>query len=161
MASLFSALEISLDIPGRSVWLIKVDLPEPDTPVTQTKRSKGSSRFTDLRLWPSAPDSLIILFSSTSFLFEGISIFLLPDRNWPVIESLDLAIWSAVPWAQILPPWTPAPGPMSTTWSDDCIVSWSCSTTITVFPRSLNFFKVLRSFSLSLWCNPIEGSSRI
>ena len=61
----------------------------------------------------------------------------------------------------ILPPCTPAPGPISITWSDKSIVSWSCSTTITVFPRSLNFFRVLRSFSLSLWWRPIDGSSRI
>jgi hypothetical protein len=41
-----------------------------------------------------------------------------------------------VPWATTSPPCTPAPGPMSTTWSAARIASSSCSTTITVLPRS-------------------------
>ena len=36
----------------------------------------------------------------------------------------------------ISPPWMPAPGPMSITWSAVRIASSSCSTTITVLPRS-------------------------
>ena len=36
----------------------------------------------------------------------------------------------------------------------------SCSTTITVFPKSLNLFRALISLTLSFWCKPIEGSSR-
>ena len=45
-------------------------------------------------------------------------------------------ISAGVPSATISPPWTPAPGPMSTTWSAARIASSSCSTTITVLPRS-------------------------
>ena len=44
-----------------------------------------------------------------------------------------------VPCAIIFPPLIPAPGPMSITWSAIRIASSSCSTTITVLPRSLNF----------------------
>ena len=40
-------------------------------------------------------------------------------------------------------------------------MSSSCSTTTTVFPRSLNFFSVAINLSLSLWCRPMLGSSRI
>ena len=40
-------------------------------------------------------------------------------------------------------------------------MSSSCSTTITVFPKSLSFFSVAISLSLSLWCRPMLGSSRM
>ena len=54
----------------------------------------------------------------------------------------------------------PAPGPISIIWSAEFIVSSSCSTTITVLPRSFNLDKVPSNLSLSLWCNPIDGSSK-
>ena len=41
------------------------------------------------------------------------------------------------------------------------MVSSSCSTTISVLPRSRSFFKVSMSLVLSRWCKPILGSSRI
>ena len=41
------------------------------------------------------------------------------------------------------------------------MVSSSCSTTISVLPRSRSRCSVINSLSLSLWCKPIEGSSRI
>ena len=50
---------------------------------------------------------------------------------------------------------------MSITWSAAYIVSVSCSTTITEFPKSLSFFSVAINLSLSLWCKPILGSSSI
>ena len=59
----------------------------------------------------------------------------------------------------MLPPCSPAPGPMSTTWSATRMVSSSCSTTITVLPRSRRRRRVSISLWLSRWCNPIEGSS--
>ena len=64
------------------------------------------------------------------------------------------------PVAVILPPKLPANGPISIIWSEDLIIDSSCSTTIIVFPRSLNFFKTLISFSVSLEWSPIDGSSR-
>ena len=42
----------------------------------------------------------------------------------------------ACPRRRSRPPWRPAPGPMSITWSAASIVSRSCSTTSTVLPRS-------------------------
>ena len=59
------------------------------------------------------------------------------------------------------PPWTPAPGPISTIKSAARIVSSSCSTTITVFPLSRSRLRVAISLSLSRWCSPILGSSKI
>ena len=59
------------------------------------------------------------------------------------------------------PPCTPAPGPKSTTWSAWRIASSSCSTTITVLPRSRRLTSVSSRRWLSRWCRPIEGSSRM
>src|SRR5271155_3707134 len=44
---------------------------------------------------------------------EGIRIRRRPLKNFPVIESGLSATSAAVPWATILPPCTPAPGPRS------------------------------------------------
>ena len=41
------------------------------------------------------------------------------------------------------------------------MVSSSCSTTIRVLPRSRIRLRVLSSLSLSRWCRPMEGSSRM
>ncbi|MNJ46499.1 hypothetical protein D3C77_416300 [compost metagenome] len=67
--------------------LIRVDLPEPETPVTQVSRPIGMSRSTFCRLLPRAPLSL-----SESFLLRGVrlagtAIFTRPDRYLPVSES--------------------------------------------------------------------------
>ena len=41
------------------------------------------------------------------------------------------------------------------------MVSSSCSTTMRLLPRSRRFFSVANSLSLSRWCSPMEGSSKI
>ena len=89
----------------------------------------------------------------------GTSIWRLPERYWPVSEAGFLATSSGVPAAITWPPCSPAPGPRSTRWSAARIVPSSCSTTITVLPRSRSRSRVAISFSLSRWCRPIEGSS--
>ena len=58
--------------------------------------------------------------------------------------------------ATISPPCTPAPGPMSTMWSAARIASSSCSTTITVLPRSRRRVRVPSRRSLSRWCRPMR-----
>ena len=58
------------------------------------------------------------------------------QRYWPVSDSPAPSDLAGVPSATTSPPCTPAPGPMSTTWSAARIASSSCSTTITVLPRS-------------------------
>ena len=39
----------------KSTWSTSVDLPEPETPVTQTSRPSGSSTVTSFRLFSRAP----------------------------------------------------------------------------------------------------------
>ena len=73
---------------------------------------------------------------------------------------MSFLISSYVPWADTCPPLDPASGPISIIWSAFSIVSVSCSTTITVLPKSLNLLRALISLTLSFWCKPIEGSSR-
>ena len=50
---------------------------------------------------------------------------------------------SGVPSATTWPPWTPAPGPISTSQSAVRIASSSCSTTMTVLPRSRSRLRVV------------------
>ena len=50
---------------------------------------------------------------------------------------------------------------MSTMWSAAYMVSSSCSTMMSVFPMSVRLRSDARSLSLSLWCRPIDGSSRM
>ncbi|MNI53983.1 hypothetical protein D3C73_1088460 [compost metagenome] len=100
---------------GNSVLLINVDLPEPETPVTQVSKPIGISRSTLRKLLPRAPFR-----ESDSFLLRGVrlagtSIFTRPDRYLPVSESGWAITSFGVPSATMLPPCTPAPGPISTT----------------------------------------------
>ncbi|MNR52634.1 hypothetical protein D3C85_1725060 [compost metagenome] len=95
--------------------LIRVDLPEPDTPVTQVSRPIGRSRSTLRRLLPRAPLIFSESFLSRGVRLAGTAIFTRPDRYLPVSESGWAMTSAAVPWATIWPPCTPAPGPMSTT----------------------------------------------
>ncbi|MNL61530.1 hypothetical protein D3C87_1854700 [compost metagenome] len=72
---------------GNRVLLISVDLPEPDTPVTQVSRPIGMSRSTSRKLLPRAP-----LSDSDNFLLRGVrlagtAIFTRPDKYLPVSES--------------------------------------------------------------------------
>ncbi|MNN52193.1 hypothetical protein D3C81_1668770 [compost metagenome] len=100
---------------GNRVLLISVDLPEPETPVTQVNSPTGTSRLTFCRLLPRAPFSLSNFFLSRGVRAAGTAIFLRPERYLPVTESGWLITSSGVPSATICPPCTPAPGPMSTT----------------------------------------------
>ena len=134
-------------------------LPEPDTPVTQVMTPSGIFTSIFLRLFSCAPT---IFNQPVGFLrSSGTGIRIRPLRYAPVIDSGTCMISCAVPSAITSPPCSPAPGPISTMWSAANIVSSSCSTTITVLPRSRRCFSVPRSLSLSLWCSPILGSSKI
>ncbi|MNO02446.1 hypothetical protein D3C81_2228460 [compost metagenome] len=72
----FSAVAAS----GNSVLLISVDLPDPETPVTQVSKPIGISRSTFCRLLPRAPLSLSDSFLSRGVRLAGTAIFLRPDR---------------------------------------------------------------------------------
>ena len=84
----------------------------------------------------------------------------LPARYWPVIDFLFLSSLATVPECTMSPPCSPAPGPMSTTWSATRMVSSSCSTTMTVLPEVPEPLERLDQPRLSRWCSPIDGSSR-
>ena len=90
----------------------------------------------------------------------GTSILSSPLKYLPVKLFLFFITSSGVPKATTLPPFSPAPGPMSTKKSHCLIVSSSCSTTIKVLPKSLISLRLFISLWLSLWWSPIEGSSR-
>ena len=141
-----------------SVSLTRVDLPEPETPVTQQKTPSGIATSIPLRLCSRAPRTSSAPRGSRRC--AGTSILRLPERYWPVSEAGSLGdLLRACPAAITWPPCSPAPGPRSTRWSAAIIVPSSCSTTITVLPRSRSRSRVAISFSLSRWCRPIEGSS--
>ena len=85
-----------------------------------------------------------------------------PLRNWPVSESgVGHDVARSCPSATTWPPCSPAPGPMSTIQSAARIVSSSCSTTISVLPRSRRRLSVRIRRALSRWCRPMLGSSRM
>src|SRR5712671_4348231 len=115
---------------------MSVDLPEPETPVTHTNRPTGSARSIFLRLFPRAPRSRNTRVLSKRRRVSGSGISSAPERYWPVREAGFLRISAGGPSATTRPPCSPAPGPMSSTWSAELIASSSCSTTMTVLPRS-------------------------
>ena len=161
--SIFSIPIISLCAPGFSfepficfanalykISFTNVLFPDPETPVTHINCPSGNLTFMFFKLFWVAPFTSIAL-PFDFLLFSGIGICFFPLKYCPVIDSGICFICSAVPCAITFPPWTPGPGPISIIWSAAYIVSSSCSTTITVFPKSLNFFNVAINFSLSLW----------
>src|SRR3989339_1095183 len=99
---------------GRKTSFIKVDLPEPDTPVKQTNRRNGISTLIFFKLCKFA--FLIFNFGvarSTSRRFNGMGIVTSPRRYLPVKELLLCFADSksfTVPEYTISPPCFPAPG---------------------------------------------------
>ena len=128
---------------------ISVDFPDPETPVMQVNKPMGIIRSTFFKLLPEAPFSVINFFSLYLERLIGTDIFSLPLRNLPVNDSFDCSIVFILPSATMSPPCTPAPGPISMMWSALRIASSSCSTTITVLPRSRRWKSVLRRRLLS------------
>ena len=136
----------------------RVDLPDPETPVTATKQPSGNSTSMSWRLFSRAP-----LSSSRSPSAGrrtcGTRISFPPERYCPVRERSSARRPSRSPEWTTSPPCSPAPGPMSTTWSAARMVSSSCSTTITVLPRSRSRSRVSMRRLLSRWWRPTDGSS--
>lgn len=124
---------------GASVRFIREDFPEPLTPVTTVSISRGISTSTLSRLFSLAPlrrRNFVGLVRAS-----GIEMIFSPRKKAPVCVS-DLQSLSNVPWKIICPQWTPAHGQMSTISSEFCMISSSCSTTITVFPRSTSSLRL-------------------
>ncbi len=137
-----------------------VDLPDPETPVTQVKRPTGNWASTFCRLCWLAPLISSHFFCGKSVLTDFVSVCR-PERYSPVSKPSFFcpAQSSGVPSKRTSPPESPAPGPSSIRWSAARIVSSSCSTTTTELPRSRNSFSDSISFWLSFGCNPMLGSS--
>ncbi len=132
----------------QSISLIKVLFPLPETPVTHTNNPRGIFTSIFFRLNCFAP--LIMIKVLLCFRTLGISILSFRDRYFPVSESGLYMTSSGDPTATTSPPWTPAPGPISTRQSEESIISSSCSMSITVFPMSLNLFSMTINLALSL-----------
>ena len=132
---------------GMMVWFISVLFPEPETPVIPHSTPRGRCTVSFLRLFSSAPET--VMQSTGVRLSGGISIFNSPERYLPVRLLLFAMMSVGEPSETMWPPWMPAPGPMSTMWSAFRMVSSSCSTTISVFPRSRSRWRVLMSLALS------------
>ena len=136
---------------AQCLWTIsftREDFPEPETPVTQVNTDRGIFTSTFFKLFSWAPYTSKVFVKV--LLCFGKGIFFFPLKYWPVMESLFFIISLAVPTATTCPPCSPAPGPISTIRSASLMVSSSCSTTITEFPKSRRRFKVAISLSLSL-----------
>ena len=123
--------------------LTSVDFPDPDTPVTATRHPSGNATSTSLQVvLTAAPLTTTSRPRDRLRRSAGTGIACRPVRYAPVSDS-GLASSSATgPDTTILPPCSPAPGPISTTQSAARMVSSSCSTTISVFPRSRNRISV-------------------
>src|SRR5262249_22540604 len=110
-------------------------LARPGRPGDRHHHAERDGHFTALRLFSLAPRitrALPLPFRRTL----GVGIDRLPARNCPVGDRGQASRSLSVPWTTTVPPCTPGPGPISTTWSAARIVSSSCSTTITVLPTS-------------------------
>src|SRR5919112_368167 len=91
--------------------LTKLDLPEPDTPVTATRQPSGNVTSTPLRLCSRAP---LTTSSRPGVGWRrtcGTAISLRPDRYCPVSERSLASSSSTVPLTTTSPPCSPAPGP--------------------------------------------------
>ena len=132
----------------KSVLNTKVDLPLPETPVTQTNLPNGISTSMSFRLFPQAPINLMPVPLPGRRTLSALIDFA-PLKYWPVNDCLFAAIICGVPQATTSPPCTPAPSPMSKTKSASRIASSSCSTTITELPWSRKFLSVSSNRLLS------------
>ena len=76
-----------------------------------------------------------------------------------MIECGSVSSCAGGPWAITVPPFAPAPGPISMTQSADRMISRSCSTTTTELPFPASAASVLRSPATLRGCSPTDGSS--
>ena len=128
--------------------MTKVDLPLPETPVIPIIKPKGKSTVIFLRLLPVQPDR-VNLVPLPVLLLTGIFICRVLLRYFEVKVS-SFNILFGVPCEMISPPFLPAKGPISIRWSARSIISLSCSTTSTEFPKSFKAIRELINLSLSL-----------
>ena len=93
--------------------MTREDFPDPDTPVTQVKVPRGMDTSMWSKLFSAAPRT-VRQWPLPGRRRGGTGMVLAPERYWPVRDFGSAMISSTVPAATTSPPWTPAPGPMST-----------------------------------------------
>ncbi len=138
---------------GMQPWISEL-LPEPATPVTATRTPSGTSTDTSWRLWSRAFRIAIDPRGDRGSGFNACR-----TSRWRPVAVPDAARPSTGPSNTIVPPWGPAPGPMSTTWSAIRMTSGSCSTTSTVLPLSRRRRSSPFTCATSWAWRPIVGSS--
>ena len=84
--------------------MTRVDLPPPETPVTQVKVPSGISAVTSLRLLPRAPTRLSIRLFIGLRRFAGMRTAISPVRYLPVSEAGSAMICDGSPFETISPP---------------------------------------------------------
>ncbi len=143
---------------GASTSWTRLDLPEPLTPVTVTRRCSGNSTDTFCRLCSRAPSRMRRGVASVTRRAKGWPTCLRPPRYWPVSVSA-LRSASGVPSNTICPPRSPGPGPKSSTRSAASMTAGSCSTTTRVLPASRRRSMAWVMRCMSRGCRPMLGSS--
>ena len=83
---------------------MRVDLPDPETPVIHENNPIGISAVRSDKLFPRALWILISFLGSYLFLFVGTKIDLVPERYWPVIDSFSSVMSDILPDATTMPP---------------------------------------------------------
>ena len=126
--------------------------------MTQTKRPRGISIETFLRLFAVTPSSSRRGVLAATGKGLGASTFMRPPMYLPV-KVVASRSSSGVPSNTIWPPRSPGPGPTSMTRSAAIITCGSCSTTTKVLPASRKRCITSTTRWMSRGCRPIEGSS--
>ena len=145
---------------GKRMPRTKVDFPAPDTPQQTVRRALGIANDV-LLIFRKRAFCRCIQLESFGFLTPlGRSSFLKISLEAGYADGSSSIAWLVWPYATIFPPLEPASGPMSIIKSACSIVSMSCSTTKSEFPR----FRSFRRASINLWlstgCKPMDGSSK-
>ena len=92
--------------------MTRVDLPDPDTPVTQVNTPRGNRTVSSLVVL-AHPDQLQPALPGLRRL-DGTAMARFPAMYWPVRDASVRSRSARAPSATIWPPCSPAPGPMST-----------------------------------------------
>lgn len=134
----------------------RVDLPDPDTPVTAVSTPSGNVASTPRTLCRSTPPRVIHPVGTRgSRAGAGSS----SKRNRRVADPSTPARPAGGPLCRTRPPCSPASGPTSTSQSARRTTSIWCSTTNTELPASLSLPSTPSSDSVSAGCRPADGSS--
>src|SRR3546814_11306299 len=115
-AGLCEAPLISLAASAYRVSLIRVDLPEPETPVIAVHSPEEIVRSTSVRLLPDAPSRLSCIFSLGLWRCFGTSICRPPLMYWPVRERGASTTLAVLPSATTYQQCPAARGTTCTNW---------------------------------------------